>query len=298
MRLRAIGIIVGLGLCGLLPFGGGCGKTAPQATPEQAMAIGWNQYRLSEYDYAAEAFESALGAAGEDTDLRARALYSLGTVWNLRRPGEDPERARAYYEEVLRIAPENDMAAWSLLALARMQHLAPVGETPDYDRVLGAYQEVMDRFPGHLAAKEAFLYRAAIRIATLEEQPIREAVAELEAFVRQGEGEFIQPAWSLLAIAYTTLDEPDKRLHAEQRSLETTEIDPTNPFNEFAWAYWNIAAVAEFEVGDFDTARTYYNKLIEEYPRDIRVFGARKALERMDRLEAQLLKASGKDSGA
>jgi hypothetical protein len=35
-------------------------------------------------------------------------------------------------------------------------------------------------------------------------------------------------------------------------------------------------------------AREYYQRLISEYPKDIRIFGARKALERMDAIEAAL----------
>jgi hypothetical protein len=52
--------------------------------------------------------------------------------------------------------------------------------------------------------------------------------------------------------------------------------------------YWSIAVVAEFEAGDFDTARKYYKLLMGEYPRDRRNFGALKAIERMNALEEKL----------
>ena len=54
--------------------------------------------------------------------------------------------------------------------------------------------------------------------------------------------------------------------------------------------YWYIAVVAEFEVGDFETARKYYRLLMTEYPRDRRNFGAKTAIERMDALEEKLRK--------
>ena len=91
-----------------------------------------------------------------------------------------------------------------------------------------------------------------------------------------------------MAVSYQTLNMPEERLRAEEQSLETTEVDPTNPFTEFAWQYWNLATIAEFEVGDFDTARKYYRKLIEEYPTDIRLYGAKQALKRMDEVEAKI----------
>ena len=56
--------------------------------------------------------------------------------------------------------------------------------------------------------------------------------------------------------------------------------------------YWQVATTAEFLAGRLDVARTYYQKLIDEYPLDYRKFGARQALARMDRLE-QNLRAQG-----
>ena len=89
-------------------------------------------------------------------------------------------------------------------------------------------------------------------------------------------------------MAYTTLGDQEKRLEAEINSFETTEVDPSDPFIEFAWAYWNLATIAEFEVGDFDLARHYYNLLLEKYPTDIRVYGCKQALRRMAALEASI----------
>ena len=96
-----------------------------------------------------------------------------------------------------------------------------------------------------------------------------------------------------LIVEYQTLNIPEKRLWAEERSLETTEVDPTNPFTEFAWQYWNLATIAEFEVGDFALARHYYNLLLEKYPTDIRVYGCKQALARMDALEAKIRAEEG-----
>lgn len=261
------------------------GNTAKDADP---IASGWNNYALGEFDRAVTSFETALAGATPGSDEQFKALYGLATTWNLRRPGEDVEKARALFQQIVDANPRHDLAAWSLLALARMKHLVPVGEDPDYDEVRKAYQEVMDRYPDHLAAKEAFLYYQSTRVASLDAKQTREALAALEEFVKNPENKFIGPAYSLIAVSSQTLGLPEKRLWAEEQSLATTEVDPTNPFTEFAWQYWNLATIAEFEVGDFATARKYYNKLIEEYPTDIRIFGARKALERMDEVEAKL----------
>ncbi len=248
----------------------------------------WQNFRLAEYDLAAKEFEAVLATAEQGSEDALRALFGLANVWNLRRPGEDLEKARGYYRQVMDKAPGHDLAPWCELALVRLNHVVPVGKDPDYEVVRQGYRDIIRKYPGHLAAKEATIYLNATLVATLDEALTRQAVSNLTAFIASGTREFLGPAYSLLAVSYTTLKQPELRLQSEIKSFENVEIDPANPFNEFAWAYWNIATIAEFEVGDFELARQYYQKLIQEYPVDIRTFPARQALVRMDRVEQAL----------
>jgi len=248
----------------------------------------WNDYTLGEFDRATEKFEALRAGAVVGGDEWCKAVYGLATTWNLRRPGEDTKKATAYYEELIQGAPTHDLAVWSRLALARMKHLVPVGETPDYGEVRKAYRDVMALHPGHLAAQEAFLYLQSTLISSLDPAQTKQALEALEKAVADPEYQFVGPAWSLIAVGSQTLGDMERRLHAEEMSLKTTEVDPTNPFTEYSWQYWNLATIAEFDVGDFEKARYYYQKLIEEYPQDIRVYGARQALMRMDDLEMKI----------
>ena len=282
-------------LAGLFAFGLAACKRQAGQTGDAATLIGdgWTAYRLSEFQNATLAFEAARTRAARGSDDWAMATYGLATTWDLRRPGEDPQKAAELYREILAAAPSSPMAPWTELALARQQHLVPVGQEPDYAAVNQAYQHILDKFPGHLAAKEAFLYLQSIQLAKLEPKSTRAAVAKLEDFVAREKKEFLSPAWSLLAVGYQTLNDQEKRLLAEKNSFETTEVDPSDPFIEFAWAYWNLGTIAEFEVGDFDLARQYYQLLIDKYPKDIRVYGCKQALARMDALEAKIRAEEG-----
>ena len=282
-------------LAGLFAFGLAACKRQAGQTGDAATLIGdgWTAYRLSEFQNATLAFEAARTRAARGSDDWAMATYGLATTWDLRRPGEDPQKAAELYREILAAAPSSPMAPWTELALARQQHLVPVGQEPDYAAVNQAYQHILDKFPGHLAAKEAFLYLQSIQLAKLEPKSTRAAVAKLEDFVAREKKEFLSPAWSLLAVGYTTLGDQEKRLLAEKNSFETTEVDPSDPFIEFAWAYWNLGTIAEFEVGDFALARQYYQLLIDKYPKDIRVYGCKQALSRMDALEAKIRAEEG-----
>ena len=282
-------------LAGLLAVGlAACGKkTAGGGDASALIADGWTAYRLSEFQNAALAFDAARASAETGSDDWAMATYGLATTWDLRRPGEDPKKATALYQEILATAPDSPMIPWTELALARQMHLVPVGQEPDYAAVNAAYRHILEKFPGHLAAKEAFLYLQSIQLAQLDPQTTRAAEQKLVEFANREKKEFLSPAWSLLAVAYQTLGEQEQRLLAEKYSFETTEVDPSDPFIEFAWAYWNLATIAEFEVGDFVLARTYYNLLLEKYPTDIRVYGCKQALARMDALEARIRAEEG-----
>ena len=282
-------------LAGVLALGlAACGRKTEQAGDVATLTgKGWTDYRLSEFQNAALTFEAARAHAAHGSDDWAMATYGLATTWDLRRPGEDPKRATALYREILAAAPNSPMAPWTELALARQQHLVPVGQEPDYDAVNRAYEHILAKHPGHLAAKEAFLYLQSIQLAKLEPKSTRAAIDRLLDFISREKKEFLSPAWSLLAVGYQTLGDPEKRLEAEQNSYETTEVDPSDPYLEFGWAYWNLATLAEFEVGDFALARKYYRLLIEKYPTDIRVHGCKAALKRMDELEAQIRAEEG-----
>jgi tetratricopeptide (TPR) repeat protein len=256
-------------------------------------------YRFGEYSLAVRAFEAALEKAPEGADERLQAMYGLATVWNLRRPKEDPEKAREYYEQILQLAPKHDLAAWSRLALARMEHLVPPGEDPDYKKVYQAYQEVIDNFPNRLAGHEAVIFQQSTLVSTFRKEDAQKAIDRLQEFVKRfPDSNYTSSAYSLMCTAYQTLKKPKEKLQARLKALETRKVDPNYPFLVDAGTYWVIATSAEFEVGDFETARKYYRKLLEEYPVDFRKYAIKKALERMDAIEARLRKetSEGGDS--
>ena len=249
---------------------------------------GWTAYRLNEFHDAIRTFEAARAEAEVGSQDWAMATYGLGITWDLQRPGEDPAKATALFNEVLEKAPDAEVVPWVKLALVRQKHLVPVGQEPDYPAVIAGFEEIMREYPGHLAAKEAFLYVEGIRLSDLTAESSRVAESNLLAFVEHEDKEFVSPAWSLLTVAYVNLDEQEERLHAEEESFKHVETDPNDPSVEYAWAYWNLATIAEFDVGDFEKARYYYNELLKEYPNDLRVHGCKAALKRMDALEAKL----------
>jgi tetratricopeptide (TPR) repeat protein len=275
---------------------GGC-QEKTEKTPADLVADGWRFFREGDYLHSDMAFQQANLLASGDAALRQQALYGLAMVWNLRRPDFDRDRAAKYLQEAFDLSPKTDTAAWIMLAQARMIHTVLPGDDPalddikkshpDYAPIREAYQKVIATFPDHPAGFEAFVYLETTYVATLDPAESRQAIAALSAFMaKYPKTGFECTLYMLLGQAHFTLGEYPEHLQATLRSLETRPIDPTNPIVDYAQPYYELACVAEFEVGDFATARKYYQKLIDEYPVDQRGAACRTALKRMDAVEA------------
>ncbi|OGV72156.1 MAG: hypothetical protein A3K18_21125 [Lentisphaerae bacterium RIFOXYA12_64_32] len=247
---------------------------------------GWKMFRMAEFSAAEKAFEQARRAAKSGTEAMTQALYGLALVNWLRTPDSDKVKAKAFFEQIIREFPEHDLAVWSQLALVRMRHVVPVGETPDYAAVCVDYEAIYAAHPGHPAAMEAFAYAQEARMISFKPEDVRAAVAALQAFVQTNPDlHFTSWVWDLLARGYRILDDGDAQLNAKLMVLKTKELDPSNPRMDNSNLYWEIATLAQFEVGDLATAKEFYQKLRTEYPRDMRNFAARRNLESIDKIE-------------
>jgi tetratricopeptide (TPR) repeat protein len=270
-------------------LGSGCTRHPTEVRQGDDVAQGWESFRMGEYGVAARSFERALATFAEDAPARPMACYGLAVTCALRMPAgdQDKPRARALYRQVMEQAPQSDVAPWCALALARMEHLVEVGEEPDIVRVRAAYEDVIRRYAEHPAAEEALLYLQSTHISEMSPASATRAATALETFVREHpRSGYTSAAFGLLDSCYNILEQPEQRVRCLVKALDTREIDPSNPLFEKSWIYWRIACVAEFEAGDFATARKYYRLLLDEYPMDIRGFSAETALKRMDAVEA------------
>ncbi len=263
-----------------------------RASSSTGIANAWKMFRLGEYDQALKLFEKASTLAPDSSEDKLACLYGIAKTYQLRSPSPDYEEAGKVFRQIADTAPNSDLAAWSLLSIARMAHLPQGNSMPDYDEVRKLYQEVIDKYPGHMAAEEAFIYQQASYLATLEKDDAAKALENVKGFLEKNpKSKFASSAWAIQAEAFSILERSQERLDAIIKSVDLREIDPSNPIVEKASDYWKIATVAEFELGDFDTARKYYAMLRDEYPTDARCYGAKLAIERMNAKEDELIKA-------
>jgi hypothetical protein len=179
------------------------------------------------------------------------------------------------------------MIPWTELALARQQHLVPVGQEPDYAAVNAAYRHIMEKFPGHLAAKEAFLYLQSIQLAKLEPQSTRAAARSCGVRRPREEG-IPQPRLVPAGRGLPHAQRAGKRLHAEKTPSKPPRWIPPTPSSNSPGPTGTSPPSPNSKSAISPSPARYYNLLLEKYPTDIRVYGCKQALERMDALEAKI----------
>ncbi|MBI4975954.1 MAG: tetratricopeptide repeat protein [Spirochaetes bacterium] len=264
---------------------------------EQTLAQGLRTYILSDYKGAMRNFEAVINGtpAGNDASADAamrsahcRALFGMGLVWNFL---DNPDRKKAaeYYRLAADQGGRTDEAAWALLALARLKHVVGINEEPDFPAIRAAYQNVIDAFPVHPAAEEAIIYQQETYLVSWKKDDAIIAEKALVNYVKNyPDPHHLRLAYTCLGFVYKMLDNPQKRMEVSLAHLKLIEGDVVNPINkDLSPAIWQIADIAEWGLGDFVTARNYYNRLIREYPLDMRVFAAKIALKRMDEMEGK-----------
>jgi tetratricopeptide (TPR) repeat protein len=276
-------------VCALLVFvSQGCGKEQT-STPDEQIREGWKRYRLSEFSEALGIFESVEASQPRGSRAYLQSLYGQASCWNHRRDGRETAKAISHYQEVIAQAPDDPLAAWCALDIVRAQHLAPADQSIDYPQLIRDYAGVYARYPQTPAGEEAFLYKSSLAVHLVDAEKARTLLAEIRQFVASHPTTpFLAQFYDIMAECCHKLNEEDRRLEYLVKSVEARPVDPASPLDDRSTAYWKIAYAAEFDAGNFALAREYYQRLISEYPKDIRIFGARKALERMDAIEAAL----------
>jgi tetratricopeptide (TPR) repeat protein len=274
-------------VCALLVFVfQACGKEE-MGTSAEEIGEGWKRYRLSEFSEALQIFGSVEASQPRGSEAYLQSLFGEASCWNHRRDGRDTAKAISYYQKVIAQAPANPLAAWCALDIVRAKHLASADQERDYSKLADEYGDVYKKYPDSLAGQEAFVYQIRLTLPTASADKAREKLREIEAFLdRHRNTPFRSQLYTLMAEGCHRLNEEEKRLDFMIKAIETREVDPRTPFFELSTAYWNIAYAAEFEAGNFELAREYYHRLINEFPRESRVFASRKALARMDAVEA------------
>lgn len=264
----------------------GCRSDSSTDSTASHLETAWQSYRLGEFDRAAALFQELERDTPVNSLAHAEALYGQASVWNTRRDRRNPALAISYYDQVLQTANCGALAAWAALDRVRVDHLAGA-ETPlDHSALAQRYRAVYLSHPQTPAGQEAQLLALALESTGAAPPVLRARLAEYRQFLETHPGTpFRARIHADMSRIHGDLGEFDLKLQSLILSVEERERPRLGPPEHLAVAYWFIATCAEFDAGDFATARTYYRRLMETYPQDLLVFRCRKALERMDEVE-------------
>jgi tetratricopeptide (TPR) repeat protein len=257
-------------------------------SPQDNLTQAWELSRLGEFSIALHLFEEVQKAAAATPAQKLDALFGEAHVWSFRTDGNDPEKARTLYAEVMKQAPSGDpLSVWSDYESVQSKHLETPIDSRDYVAIAKSYLELSQRQIGTPAGEEAYLTYLYLEQADLKDDP-QDIVKKGADFIQaHPDSPWVSTIYSLIASCYDTLKQPRKEVDAIILSgaaavkSSPPGIDVDNSDN-----YWQVAYIAEFEIGDFTLAREYYGKLIKEYPNDARVFPSKQGLARMDIVEA------------
>ncbi len=279
---RGVGVLVVAGLC----VAAGCGRGEAEVnTSDEAFRAGWASYGLGDYHKAVYWFEMSSRLATNEAE-RVRGKYALADTWNFRSPGKNEKRAGELYREVVATDPTGAWAPWAALTLVRQDQIKAIDELPDLKTLEKGYTGVMEAYPGHEAADEAFLFLQTARMLRGDAEELGKAVRALEEWVNvRTNSLYLSNGYSQLAQGYLLQSQGRKYINALVTGVNLALRQAQNvnlPLGDQAGNYFKIAMAAQMDAGDFELARMYYEKLMEEYPTDQRVFVAEQHLAKME----------------
>jgi tetratricopeptide (TPR) repeat protein len=289
-------------LLGAIVYIGGCGPSA-ELTPQQKLERGWEAMRAANVSTARLMFEDALVTSKPDPATHAYALYSMAAALALPQVSPDVDRAVKLLDEAIQIDPADNTKPWAMLMKARLPDLRDVG-VDDLEKLVEPkarplYREVIEKYPDHLAGDEATAYLITSLVVERDTASLEEAVKLANRLTsRRPDSPWASYVMQMKSSALRVLGRYEERLQVEQDALALAEKNNKVGTTQFIGMYWNIGIIAEFEVGDFEIARKFYNRIITEYPTEQRVFSAKYALKRLDRVEAELRAEIAKERGA
>ncbi len=286
-----------------------CGRTEVSGSPEELIQEGWRSYRLVEYAEARRNFAGVLreldglkkqGAAhGEERKLRLNALYGLGLVECFERKNSVMGEPEQYMDQVVALHPGSNEAGWAELALVRNRHIpATSSDKIDVAALKKSYGELVTKYPGKTAGEEAFVYLQTLYVQTLTQEDARTAVEAIGGYLAEHPQTRLRSALcGLRSTAHVTLAEYRAALDMAIEAVESKEVDPGNPALNNIVEYYRIGMMAECDVGDFVTARKYFQLFLSKYPTDQRAFSVRRELERMEEIERGGAGAASTEAG-
>jgi hypothetical protein len=223
-------------------------------------------------------------------------MFALANLWQFRRPGPKAERARELYEQVLAVHADTPVAPYAVMALARLADTPDLEKDRDPKRARELYERILRDWPRHLLADEAVLRLALVNLQAAYVPP--EAVrGEMTASVPAADRDRLEteaarllephlkarPTNILAAPMHVVLGNLYARRGRWQEAVDqwvAADAAGIPGLTDRATLYWRIARVSEVELGRYDVAARWYERIVTDIRRDPRYYVAQEAAAR------------------
>ncbi len=222
----------------------------------------WQEVRYVNFRGAYPAFEKAQEQAVPGSDDWIEAALGLAVCLHHRLPdtAADKQEAAERYDELIAATAGRPVQALALLFRARLaDQVDYFGDEPDPATALRLYDRILVDWPGTQLAHQAALYRAQLKIFAMDPATVREAIDELESWLKQHPGNGLAAQmWLLIGDARRyPLNEIEQAV-AAFRQAEKVGLPETMALDAFYWKVANLAAQA----GQRELAIEYYRHII------------------------------------
>ena len=302
-----VGTIFSLCLLAALLLSGCNQEETVHKNPQDAIRDGWALISISDFDRAEIAFSQAESSSAPNSRDALLARYGLANAYQHRRPAARSADALKLYGEISQEDKGGEIGAWSALAIARINHVAlyavgrevppgsPTGTSAlpasaELDVVRKQYQNVIDMFPGTLAADEAAICTGNLLIEQIEPTHVAAGIKFLREWIAlNAKSSYLNNAYRAIAVGCDLLKDYKGQLAALLKASECRVDTDADRSSEF----YRIAYVADALAGEPDIARRFYQRLVDNYPTNMRVFLCKRALKRLSAPPSALLIKEG-----
>jgi tetratricopeptide (TPR) repeat protein len=200
----------------------------------------------------------------------------------------DVEAAKEHYRRAVEEDETGEIAPWAALALARVDFIQRTStrfrdEDLTSENLREAYREIIEQYPGTLAAQEATLYLAQSMFAEEDDEVSARAIAMLEDLLDQyPDTPYAYGIYGAMAGHAAHREDHEARFVNMVRQVECS----ADPDRELVHLYYQIAYHADARMERPDLALTYYRRIIDEYPHDPRNYQVRNSIRRLESASA------------
>ncbi len=219
--------------------------------PASKVWLGKTYLMLGENEKALERF-SAILASDADDDLKAEAHLYLAHLYF---ESETYEKAIEHYRQVLDLSDDEVLSTEALFALAEANYL-----TGDYDRAIENYEDILKY---NIPVSKRYDALAKLIDALIEKKDYDSAIALMRNILTD---QRYKSYFSLIEVKLANISEfQESKEFARSQYREILKKYPRTEGAALAAFY--LGQQFEYDLGQFDSAKTMYDRVRKEFPK-------------------------------